>query len=273
MEKKTFTMGEVIFREGDESSEAYRLLRGAVEISIETVSGPKVLGRISEGEFFGEMSLIDDKPRSATATALAHCEAEVFHEENFSERVLGDPDNLQLYLRTLFDRLRSTDALLQWHLNRAGATGQPKASVEAALRNTGISPAAESLGAMITLEAPGRLHLKSATELESGVDLNVVKFPFRIGRATNGQGPSPLAPNDLSIPDHRPFHISRNHCIIERSGGSFLVRDFGSKLGTIVNGVPLGMAYDSFVAPLQPGENTLILGAQEGPHHFRILVK
>jgi hypothetical protein len=278
VEKKKFPKGEVIFREGDESSEAYRLLSGEVEISIETVAGPKVLARISEGEFFGEMSLIDDKPRSATATALTDCEAEVFHEENFSARVLGDADNLHLYLRTLFDRLRATDALLQWHLNKAGAAGQPKTSVEAVLRGSGANANASGSGmtgapgAMVTIEKPGRLHLTSATGLERGVDLNVVKFPFRIGRATDGHGPSPLAPNDLSIPDHKPYHISRNHCIIERSGDSFLVRDFGSKVGTIVNGEPLGIAFDSFVAPLKSGENTLILGAKDGPHHFKINV-
>ena len=50
------------------------------------------------------------------------------------------------------------------------------------------------------------------------------------------------------------------------------MRDFGSKVGTIVNGVPLGIAFDSFVAPLQSGENTLTLGAKDGPHHFRINV-
>ena len=104
------------------------------------------------------------------------------------------------------------------------------------------------------------------------IDLKLTRFPFRIGRASDGRGPSPLAPNDLSIPDQQPFHISRNHCLIERSGGGFQVRDFGSKVGTIVNGEAIGTDHESFVAPLKPGENTLILGGEEGPHHFKVIV-
>lgn len=243
-------------------------MAGEVEITIDTAGGPRSIARISAGEFFGEMGLIDDKPRSATAKALLDCEVEVFNEDNFSLRVLGDASNLQMYLRTIFDRIRTTDALLQWHLNRTTPPGDPKPTVDAAIRSSLVQMAFASPPASIS-----RLHLKSESGLESGLDLKVVKFPFRIGRAADGQGPSPLAPNDLSIPDHKPYHISRNHCIIERSGDSFLVRDFGSKLGTIVNGMPLGIAHDSFVAPLQPGENTLVLGAMEGPHHFRLFVQ
>jgi CRP-like cAMP-binding protein len=268
VQTKKFSKGDVIFQEGDESSEAYRLLAGEVEITISTVGGPKALARLSSGEFFGEMSLIDDKPRSATATALADCEVEVFHEENFSTRVLGDPGNLHHYVRTLLDRIRSTDALLQWHLNKVSPGGQPKASAEAVLRGpAGQMPPAASP------TVPVRLRLTSTTNLGTGTDLNITKIPFRIGRVTQGgHGLSPLAPNDLSVPDEKPYHVSRNHCVIERSGDSYLVRDFGSRSGTIVNGTPIGISFDAFVAPLKPGENTLVLGAHEGPHHFNVVV-
>jgi pSer/pThr/pTyr-binding forkhead associated (FHA) protein len=101
----------------------------------------------------------------------------------------------------------------------------------------------------------------------------MTKIPFRIGRATQGgHGLAPLAPNDLSVPDVKPYRVSRNHCVIERSGDNFLVRDLGSRMGTIVNGSPLGIEFDSFVAPLNPGENTLVLGTESGPHHFRVQV-
>ena len=268
MQTRTFSKGDVIFREGDDSSDAYRLISGEVEISIGTVGGSRQLARLAAGEFFGEMSLIDDKPRSATATALADSEVEVFSEDNFTERVLEDKSNLHQYLRALLDRLRSTDALLQWHLNKVSPPGLPRPSVEAVLRG----PAAQQPAAA-TPTAPPRLRLTSTSNLESGTDLNITKIPFRIGRATQGgHGLSPLAPNDLSVPDHKPYHVSRNHCIIERSGETFLVRDLGSRVGTIVNGTPIGIAFDSFIAALRPGENTLVLGEQAGPHHFNVVV-
>lgn len=270
MEKKTYSEGDVIFSEGDESSEAYRLLSGNVEISITTQGGARSLARLSVGEFFGEMSLIDDKPRSATATALTACEVEVITEANFSARVLGEPENLNLYLRTLFDRLRSTDALLRWHLNKAAAPGRARSSVEAALHKSVELPAK----ARPAPAASARIHLSSVSSEGAVADVAVTKIPFRIGRATRGgHGLAPLAPNDLSIPDEQPYHVSRNHCVIERSRDNFVVRDLGSRLGTIVNGAALGIEFDSFVAPLHAGENTLVLGTASGPHHFKVVVR
>jgi CRP-like cAMP-binding protein len=271
VQTKAFSQNDVIFREGDESSEAYRLLSGHVEISIATRDGARSLARLAAGEFFGEMSLIDDKPRSATATALTDCEVEVIHEENFAARVLGDPGNLHVYLRTLFDRLRATDALLQWHLNRASAPGQPRSSIDAALHATGAS--AQGPGSAPAAAGPPRLRVISTSVGELQSDVLVTKIPFRIGRATQGgHGLAPLAPNDLSLPDHLPYQVSRNHCVIEDSGHGLLVRDLGSRLGTIVNGVKLGIDFDSFVAPLKPGDNILTLGDASGPHHFRVIV-
>jgi hypothetical protein len=270
VQTKTFSQGDVVFREGDESSEAYRILSGHVEISIATLEGARSLARLGAGEFFGEMSLIDDKPRSATATALADCEVEVIHEENFEARVLGDAGNLHVYLRTLFDRLRATDALLQWHLNRASTPGQPKSSIDAALHAAAAGAQPGSVPA--AAESP-RLRLISTTVGDAPTDVTVAKIPFRIGRDTQGgHGLAPLAPNDLSIPDHLPYQISRNHCVIEQRGPGLLVRDLGSRLGTIVNGTKLGIDYDSFVAPLSPGDNVLTLGDVSGPHHFRLIV-
>jgi CRP-like cAMP-binding protein len=271
VQTKAFSQNDVIFREGDESSEAYRLLSGHVEISIATRDGARSLARLAAGEFFGEMSLIDDKPRSATATALTDCEVEVIHEENFAARVLGDPGNLHVYLRTLFDRLRATDALLQWHLNRASAPGQPRSSVDEALRASGAGAHApessdRSAGA-------ARFRLTSASPHEDAVDVTVSWIPFRIGRVTQGgHGFVPLTPNDLSIPDQLPYQVSRNHCVVEQSGDDLVVRDLGSRLGTIVNGTPLGIDFESFVAPLKPGENTLTIGTAVGPHQFRLEV-
>jgi hypothetical protein len=271
VQTKTFSQGDVIFREEDESSEAYRILSGHVEISIATHDGARTLAQLTAGDFFGEMSLIDDKPRSATATALTDCEVEVIHEQNFEERVLGDPGNLHVYLRTLFDRLRATDALLQWHLNRAAAPGQPKSSIDAALHGAGAHkqrpatpPAAEGLP---------RLRLNSTSIGEVQTDVTVTKIPFRIGRATEGgHGLMPLAHNDLSIPDRLPYHVSRNHCVIEDGDHGLQVRDLGSRRGTIVNGAKLGIDHESFVAPLKPGDNIFTLGDAHGPHHFRLIV-
>ena len=69
MEKGTFSAGTVLFREGDDGSTAYLVESGVVEISRGEGSERKILGEISEGGLFGEMALISNMPRMATATA------------------------------------------------------------------------------------------------------------------------------------------------------------------------------------------------------------
>ena len=69
MEKETFPAGTVLFRAGDDGDTAYLVESGVVEISRGEGAELRILGEISEGGLFGEMALINDLPRMATATA------------------------------------------------------------------------------------------------------------------------------------------------------------------------------------------------------------
>ncbi len=71
LERKMYQAGERIFREGDEGNRAYVVQAGEVEIIKSTGDEDKdiVLGTIGKGGIFGEMALIDDKPRMASARA------------------------------------------------------------------------------------------------------------------------------------------------------------------------------------------------------------
>jgi pSer/pThr/pTyr-binding forkhead associated (FHA) protein len=69
------------------------------------------------------------------------------------------------------------------------------------------------------------------------------------------EGLPPLQP-DLKLDDTVPFRLSRNHFMIERRKGSYYVRDLSSRLGTIVNGEPIGEHFrGDDGAPLRAGEN------------------
>jgi pSer/pThr/pTyr-binding forkhead associated (FHA) protein len=102
--------------------------------------------------------------------------------------------------------------------------------------------------------------------------VEIRKFPFRIGRHEDHEGLSGFGRVDLALDDHRPYSISRGHCLIERTSDGFVVRDCGSRLGTILNGTPLGADAPETTAPLNPGENRLILGTEEGHHEYRVTV-
>ena len=80
---RRFEDGCYLFREGDDSSELFILLQGAVEISKEVDGGTAVLATLGAEEIFGEMSHFDDEPRSASARAVGDTDALVFSRENF----------------------------------------------------------------------------------------------------------------------------------------------------------------------------------------------
>lgn len=65
---RDFAAGAVLFREGDRGGEMFVIQSGEVEISRRMTSGDKVLAILGAGEFFGEMAIINNRPRSATAT-------------------------------------------------------------------------------------------------------------------------------------------------------------------------------------------------------------
>src|SRR5258708_11293062 len=98
--------GEAIFREYDMGSEMYVVLEGEVEISI----GPSVVETLGPGEPFGEMALIDQAPRTATAIAKTPCKLAVIPEKRFLFMVQTTPFFALQIMKVMADRLRKTTA-------------------------------------------------------------------------------------------------------------------------------------------------------------------
>jgi CRP-like cAMP-binding protein len=268
MHRTTFQPSEYIFREGDESREAYWILSGQVEISMETAQGRNVLTILEEGEIFGEMGMIDDLPRTASARAVVATEVETVNEQDFHEEILRDEARLMPYLDMLFERLRSTNAMLRAELakRRTSDLLAPRSRATPDGKSTALALAPQP-GA-ITLTTTQR----SAGLYPQGLRVEIRKFPFRIGRETDHENLSSFGRADLALPDHRPYSVSRGHCLIERKGDGYFVRDCGSRLGTILNGTPLGADATETTASLAPGANRLILGTEEGHHEYLVTV-
>ncbi len=68
-ERKTYPPGDFIFKEGSVGARAFVVETGEVEVVKNVLGKEKVLGKIAEGAIFGEMALIDDQPRMASARA------------------------------------------------------------------------------------------------------------------------------------------------------------------------------------------------------------
>jgi CRP/FNR family cyclic AMP-dependent transcriptional regulator len=98
--------GEAIFRTYDMGSEMYVVLEGQVELTI----GEKVLEILGPGEPFGEMALIDQAPRVATAIAKTPCKLAVIPEKRFLFLVQQTPHFALQIMKVMADRLRKMNA-------------------------------------------------------------------------------------------------------------------------------------------------------------------
>lgn len=112
MQRKVLTCaaGKVIFREGDQGDEMYILVRGAVELRKKVEGGEAVLKTVREpNEFFGEMSLIDEGPRSATAIAIEDTILLPVDDSVFDATVLANPKFALTIIKTLTARIRASN--------------------------------------------------------------------------------------------------------------------------------------------------------------------
>jgi len=88
LERKVFYAGTKVFKEGDLGDRAYLIQDGEVEI---TKNG-LLLATLKKGELFGEMALVDDQPRMATARALTDVSVVIIGREAFREKLAkSDP--------------------------------------------------------------------------------------------------------------------------------------------------------------------------------------
>ncbi len=103
-ERKSIDQNQVLFNEGDSGSEAYLILSGEVEIFRQQGNHEEIIAKVGRGDIIGEMSLIDNQPRMASARVLEGGKVTIIDQDNFSARL----DNLEKndrVLRRLIDVL------------------------------------------------------------------------------------------------------------------------------------------------------------------------
>ena len=114
MKKKYFKKGAKIIEEGTLSDCAYLIESGRVQVSKTMSNGEEqVIGILEENDIFGEMSLIDSLPRSATVLALEDCTISVMTLEIFNSLSKHSPEALMPILKILASRLRKVLNILE----------------------------------------------------------------------------------------------------------------------------------------------------------------
>jgi CRP-like cAMP-binding protein len=110
---REFPAGEVLFREGDAGAVMYVLQAGRVRIAREFASGERTLALLGPGDFFGEMAIVNGKPRTATATAVEPVRALVIDAKTFEAMVIGNGEIALRLITRLARRLDSANAFIE----------------------------------------------------------------------------------------------------------------------------------------------------------------
>jgi len=123
-----------LFRQGDKGDAMYLIESGRVRISIRDEEEQEViLAELAQGDFFGEMSIIDGRQRSADAKVIEDAQLAILSREAFLSFVRNNSDVALEMLSALTDRLRRTDELLRSRVSR-NANEEEKARLTVADR-------------------------------------------------------------------------------------------------------------------------------------------
>jgi CRP/FNR family cyclic AMP-dependent transcriptional regulator len=111
--ERRFRAGDMIFNQGDTAADMFIVAEGHVNIHLPGEQSRRVsLKDIARGEYFGELSLFDHKPRSASALATTDVVLLELTAQTFSSYLEREPRVAMAILRTMTQRLRETNALL-----------------------------------------------------------------------------------------------------------------------------------------------------------------
>ncbi len=229
--------GEYIFKEGDLGTEMYIIHEGKVEILSRASDGEdQLLAVLEKGDIFGEMSVLEDLPRAASARALTPSVLLQINGSTFDQMLQANPEIAVRMMRKLSRRLRETDELLRG-LQQLQSTGIRSA----------VTPGRElpKQMAQVPAEGPERLiHAPSGMEFPLSTTSETT-----IGRKDPVTG---IYPDVDLTPVDSQRSISRRHAKIYRRGPKFfLAEEIGTMNSTYLNGQRLDTGVP---AEMRPGD-------------------
>ncbi|HVR42483.1 MAG TPA: cyclic nucleotide-binding domain-containing protein [Thermoanaerobaculia bacterium] len=232
----SFTAGDFIFREGDLGTEMFIIQEGTVHILKKLGAESRILSRLEKGDFFGEMAVLENIPRSADA--LAHTDVRIIaiNGSRFDEMIRRNPEISVRIMRKYSRRLRDANVLLQQF------AGADKIDLE----HAALPPDAP--------KSPEAVTRHRLVDVATGTAFFFSKGPeTTIGRSDPVTGILPDI--DLTqVDSHRS--VSRRHAKIVRQGeGWGILEEVGTVNGTYVNDerIPTGVA-----VPIRHGDRVRI---------------
>lgn len=215
--------GDTIFSEGDIGTEMYIIQKGEIEIL--KSFGPEIrrLGLLEVGDFFGEMSLLEELPRDASAKALSDYKLLRINHSTFDHMVQENPEIAVRMLRKLSQRLRDRqEADLKADKIAQAVLGESEDASQA-------TPPADPEEAKPAVARAFLIHKATETRFQLSIAGDTT-----IGRQDRVTGFVPDI-DFTSLDSDRT--LSRRHAkISEAENGFYLREEIGTNNGTYVNG-------------------------------------
>ncbi|NCZ95970.1 hypothetical protein EBZ02_02220 [bacterium] len=256
-----FAEGQTIFRQGETSDKFYIIRSGQVVLTREANGASSEIGKAGPGEVIGEMGVLQNLPRSATAVAKGRVWLYGMTLADLTDKRSDGQDHPgSVVSRVLAQRLRqSMEKLDQAALEKLGAPLAPVTVSPSAMSATppGSFP--------VTVKVGLRMGWRNGDQVQWSEQGSEHQLPMIFGR---GPGPASPAPGTeiVLIEENPPQRLAPLQFALEFRNGSVVLKDEQSPLGTEVSGVSVGPSFGTTEVQLPPGTHVLVAGGEGSPY-------
>ncbi|MDA1308816.1 MAG: cyclic nucleotide-binding domain-containing protein [Proteobacteria bacterium] len=214
-ETRRFESGDVIFREGSDADGFYVLQSGRVEIVVEGPNSAQLsLAYVEEGDSFGEMSIVDATPRTATAIACDSC-VTMFFQRGMLDQELERAELITFLFRNVCRKLAEQNREVSEHSYiDLQSNNRPRQDYQS---NLSLEPISTRMERYLGTKRIG-----------------VPRLPFTVGNAARGAAVRHSSAG-LWFDAAKIKEFKKPHFQFVRQENLFFVRDLSGKPGTLVN--------------------------------------
>ena len=252
-----FGDGQVIFRQGEPSDKFYIVRSGQVVLTKEAGGSTSEFARVGPGEVIGEMGVIQNLPRTATATAKGRCLLYgMTAQDLLDKRSDGQDHPGSIVSRILAQRLRKANEKVEKLEAGSTAVREPQKSTS----NDTVSSGPKS-SAKILL----RMGWRVGEQVTWGEHVSEHRLPLVFGRNPGPAG-VPAGTELVLLEEQPPQWLSPTQFRIESQGGGIFMKDEQSERGNEVSGVGFGPVYGVHEVQLPAGTHVLVAGGEGSPY-------
>ncbi len=250
-----FGEGQVIFKQGEPSDKFFIIRSGQVLLTREANGTTTELGKAGPGEVVGEMGVLQNLPRSATATAKGRVWLYGMTLRDLADKRADGQDHPgTIVSRVLAQRLRkSMEKLDQATLEKLAA---PLAPPPAPAKNPSPSP---------VVKVAIRMGWRSGDQVQWSEQSSQHTLPMIFGREPGPQG-APVGTEVVLIEENPPQRLAPVQFSLELQNGAVVLRDDQSLHGTEVSGVSVGPSAGTTQVQLPAGTHVLVAGGEGSPY-------